>query len=48
MRKLLPKTLFGLAFLFSASVFLALTVAVVASAVVTFLVVRSDIIPTTK
>ena len=48
MRKLLPKTLFGLAFLFSAIVFLALTVAVVASAVVTFLVVRSDIIPTTK
>ena len=48
MRKLLPKTLFGLAFLFSAIVFCALTVAVVASAVVTFLVVRSDIIPTTK
>ena len=48
MKKLLPKTLFGLAFLFSAIVFLALTVAVVASAVVTFLVVRSDIIPTTK
>ena len=48
MRKLIPKTLFGLAFLFSAIVFCALTVAVVASAVVTFLVVRSDIIPTTK
>ena len=48
MRKLLPKTIFGLAFLFSAIVFFALAVAVVASAVVTFLVVRSDIIPTTK
>ena len=48
MKRLIPKTIFGLAFLFSAIVFLALTVAVVASAVVTFLVVRSDIIPTTK
>ena len=48
MKRLLPKTLFGLAFLFSAIVFCALTVAVVAAAVVTFLVVRSDIIPTTK
>ena len=48
MKNLIPKTIFGLAFLFSAIVFLALTVAVVASAVVTFLVVRSDIIPTTK
>ena len=48
MRRLIPKTIFGLAFLFSAIVFFALAVAVVASAVVTFLVVRSDIIPTTK
>ena len=48
MKRLIPKTIFGLAFLFSAIVFCALAVTVVAAAVVTFLVVRSDIIPTTK
>ena len=44
----LPKTLFGLTFLFAVIVFCALAVTVAASAVVTFFVVRSDIIPTTK
>ena len=48
MKRLITKTIFGLAFLFSAIVFLALAVAVMASAVVTFLVVRSNIVPTTK
>ena len=48
MKRLLPKTIFGLTFLFSAIVFCALAVTVVAAAVVTFFVVRSDIVPTTK
>ena len=44
----LPKTLFGLTFLFAVIIFCALAVTVAAAAVVTFFVVRSDIIPTTK
>ena len=48
MKRFLPKTLFGIAFLFAAIVFCALSVTVVVAAVVTFFVVRSDIIPTTK
>lgn len=47
MKNFLPRTLFGLTFLFAAIVFCALAVTVVAAAVVTFFVVRSDIIPTT-
>ena len=48
MKNFLPKTIFGLTFLFAVIIFCALAVAVVAAAVVTFLVVRSDIVPTTK
>ena len=48
MKRFLPRTLFGLAFLFAAIVFCALALTVVVAAVVTFFVVRSDIIPTTK
>ena len=48
MKRFLPKTLFGIAFLFAAIVFCALALTVVVAAVVTFFVVRSDIIPTTK
>lgn len=44
----LPKTLFGLTFLFAVIIFCALAVTVAAAAVVTFFVVRSDIVPTTK
>lgn len=44
----LPKTIFGLTFLFAVIIFCALAVTVAAAAVVTFFVVRSDIIPTTK
>ena len=48
MKLRLPKTLFGLTFLFALIIFCALAVTVAASAVVTFFVVRSDIIPTTR
>lgn len=47
MRLHLPKTFFGLTFLFAAIIFCAMFCTVIVSAVVTFLVVRSDIIPTT-
>ena len=48
MKNHLPKTLFGLTFLFAVIIFCALAVTVAAAAVVTFFVVRSDIVPTTK
>ena len=43
----LPKSFFGLTFLFSAVIFCAMFCTVVVSAVVAFFVVRSDIVPTT-
>lgn len=48
MKNFLPKTIFGLTFLFAVIIFCALAVTVVMAAVVTFFVVRSDIIPTTR
>ena len=47
MNKRFPQTVFGLTFLFALIIFCALAVTVSVAAVVTFLVVRSDIIPTT-
>ena len=43
----LPKTFFGLTFLFTVIIFCAMFCTVVVSAIVAFFVVRSDIIPTT-
>ena len=44
----LPRTFFGLSFLFAIIIFCAMVGTVMVSAVVTFFVVRSDIVPTTK
>lgn len=44
----LPKTFFGLTFLFASIIFLAMMATVAVSAVAAFLIVESDLIPTTE
>ena len=48
MRSFLPKTLFGMTFLFSFIIFFAMFATVAVSAVATFFIVESDLIPTTE
>lgn len=48
MRNILPKTFFGMTFLFAAIIFCAMVGTVAVSAVTTFFVVKSDLIPTTE
>ena len=48
MKKLLPRTLFGLTFLFATIIFLAMLATVAISAVAAFFIVESDLIPTTE
>lgn len=48
MKRILPKTLFGMTFLFAFIIFLAMLATVAVSAVVAFFIVESDLIPTTE
>ena len=48
MKNLLPKTFFGLTFLFAVIIFLAMLATVAVSAVAAFFIVESDLIPTTE
>lgn len=47
MRNFLPKTFFGMTFLFAFIIFIAMVGTVAVSAVATFFIVKSDLIPTT-
>ena len=48
MKNILPKTFFGLTFLFASIIFLAMLATVAISAVAAFFIVESDLIPTTE
>lgn len=48
MKNLLPRTIFGLTFLFASIIFLAMLATVAVSAVAAFFIVESDLIPTTE
>lgn len=48
MKNFLPKTIFGMTFLFSSIIFFAMFATVAVSAVATFFIVESDLIPTTE
>ena len=48
MKSFLPKTFFGMTFLFAAIIFCAMMGTVAVSAVTTFFVVKSDLVPTTE
>ena len=48
MRRFFPKTIFGMTFLFASIIFLAMFATVAVSAVATFFIVESDLIPTTE
>ena len=48
MKNFFPKTIFGLTFLFASIIFLAMFATVAVSAVATFFIVESDLIPTTE